>query len=113
MKPINGQTTQFSLTHNYQPKKSIRELLMTEFAKMDIFFFITTIALVLLVILLIIMALYLISIFNDIKYITKKAKAQSDLIAEDLDELRHKVKNGFSWSSLIYFFTKLFKKRKS
>ncbi|HYV33312.1 MAG TPA: hypothetical protein VE973_00485 [Candidatus Limnocylindria bacterium] len=85
---------------------------MTDFLKQDIFFFVTTIAVVLLTILLIVICIFLIKIFKDIKYITNKAKNQADLISEDLSDLREGVRKGIKIKSIFDFFNNLRKKRK-
>lgn len=85
---------------------------MNELAKSDVFFVITTLAVVIITILLIVLIIYLIRLSRDIKHITRQAKEQSDLIAGDLNELRQKVKiEGFKWSMVWGFFKKLFKKK--
>ncbi len=81
---------------------------MTEFAKMDIFFFITSVAVVVLAILLAILVIYIIKISHDIKYITKKAKGEADLIAQDLSDLRENVKDkGAKLKYFLSFFNNL------
>ncbi len=67
---------------------------MTDFMKQDIFFFVTTVAVVILTILIGILVAYVIRIIRKIDYITDKAKQQTDLISEDLGELRQNIKEG-------------------
>ncbi len=56
---------------------------------------------------------YLIKILKDIKYISAKAKNQSDLIAEDLQDLRQNVREkGFKVKHFFNFFSRIYKKRK-
>ncbi|MDR3643335.1 MAG: hypothetical protein P4L74_06970 [Candidatus Doudnabacteria bacterium] len=74
---------------------------MSEFAKMDIFFFITSVAVVVLGLLLAILIIYIIKISRDIKYISQKAKSEADLISQDLSDLRQNVRGG--GSKLKYF----------
>jgi len=84
-----------------------------DFMKQDIFFFVTTIVTVLLGILLAVLMLYIIRIAKDVKYITKKAKDEAELISEDLSELRHNVKaEGAKLKFFMSFFNNLTKKRK-
>ena len=86
---------------------------MDDFLKQDIFFFVTTIAVVLLTILFAILIIYIIKISRDIKHITRKAKNQADLISEDLSELRDNIKEkGAKLKYFMSFFNNLRKKRK-
>lgn len=79
---------------------------MTEFAKMDVFFFVTTIAVAILAIGMIVLVVYSIKILNDIKYITTKAKTEADHIAEDLDELRSNLRTKGSKLKYLGYFGK-------
>lgn len=86
---------------------------MTEFAKMDIFFFITSVAVVLLTVLLAVLVIYIIKISNDIKYISGKAKNEADFIAQDLSELRQNIKDKGAKMKFFYnFFSNLKNKKK-
>ncbi len=86
---------------------------MNEFAKMDIFFVITSLAVVLLGILLAVLAVYLIKISRDVKYITQRAKSEADLISQDLSDLRQNVKDkGAKLKFFANFFNNLSKKKK-
>ena len=86
---------------------------MNDFLKQDIFFFVTTIAVVVFTICLIILLIVTIRVVNDIKYITKKAKEEADLISQDLSDLRQNVKEkGLKFKYLLSFFNNLGKKRK-
>jgi uncharacterized protein YoxC len=84
---------------------------MNDFLKQDIFFFITTIAVVILTILLAVLVAYLIKISKDVKYITNKAKDQAELISEDISNLRSNVKeHGAKLKYFASFFSDLVKK---
>ena len=86
---------------------------MTDFLKQDIFFFVTTIAVVILTILLAILIIYIIKISKDVKYISYKAKSEVNLISQDLSDLRENVKEkGLKLKYLLSFFNNLRKKRK-
>ena len=86
---------------------------MTDFAKMDVFFFVTTIAVVVLSILLAILIIYIIKISRDIKHITQKARSEAELISQDLSDLRQNVKeHGAKLKYFASFFSNLNKKRK-
>ena len=87
---------------------------MTEFAKMDIFFFITSAAVVLLGLLAAIILVYFIKISRDIRYISKKAKSEADFIAQDLSDLRQNLKGkGAGLKHFWSFFNAMSKKRSS
>ncbi len=82
------------------------------FYRQDIFFFVTTIAVVVVGLLLAILTAYLISIFKDIKRITAEARRQTDLLAEDIQAIREDVKaRGFGWKTVGKLFSKIYSKR--
>ena len=84
---------------------------MDTLIKADVFFFITTVAIIVLSLLLAVLIIYIIKISKDIKYISNKAKNEADLIAEDLSDLRENVKEkGVKLKYLISFFNNLRKK---
>jgi len=86
---------------------------MTEFAKMDIFFFVATIAVVILTLLAAVLIIYIIKISKDIKYISRRARSEADLIAQDLSDLRQNVKEkGVKIKYLWSFFNNLRNKKK-
>ena len=85
---------------------------MDTLIKADVFFFITTVAIIVLSLLLAVLIIYIIKISKDIKYISNKAKNEADLIAEDLSDLRENVKEkGVKLKYLISFFNNLRKKK--
>ncbi len=80
----------------------------------DIFFFVTTVAVIAFAIVSIIILVYVIIILNDIRYISGKVRKESDVILEDVHELRANVRaQGFAWSHFFTFFKKLFIKGRS
>lgn len=86
---------------------------MDTLIKADVFFFITTIAVVLLAILFIIVLIYIIRILNDMKYISRRLKKESDLVSEDIAELRAQMRRGgFKLRNLITFFSNIYKRNK-
>ena len=86
---------------------------MSDFAKMDIFFVVTTAAVAILAVLLTIVMVYIIKISRNIKYISQKARGEADLISQDLSELRQNVKdNGAKLKFFASFFNNLGKKSK-
>jgi len=85
---------------------------MNDFYKMNIFFFVTTVAVILLTLLLAVLIIYIIKISRDIKYISQKAKSETDLIAQDLSDLLENVKNkGAKMKYFWSFFNNLRKKK--
>ena len=87
---------------------------MSDFAKMDIFFVVTTAAVAVLAILLAVAMVYIIKISRDIKYISQKARGGADLISQDLSELRQNVKDGGAKLKFFAsFFNNLGKKSKT
>ncbi len=86
---------------------------MSDFLKQDVFFFLTSILVVVLTIVMIVAGYYIIKITKAINYISQKAKKQSDLLAEDLSELRENVKNqGSKFKHFAKFFGGLYKRYK-
>jgi predicted Holliday junction resolvase-like endonuclease len=80
---------------------------------MDVFFFVTTLAVIILTLLLAVLIVYIIKISKDIKYISKKAKSEADLISKDLSDLRDNVKeNGAKLKYFWSFFNNLRNKSK-
>jgi hypothetical protein len=78
----------------------------------DIFFFISTIALVLISIGIIIALVYLIRILRNVSDVSDKVKEESTEILSDIKELRTDIKKeGFRMSYVSRFFAKLFGKR--
>lgn len=86
---------------------------MDTLIKVDIFFFITAIAVVLISIVFLVVLVYLIKILRDVKYISKRAKTEADLITGDLSALRKNIKEkGIAAKHFFSFFSSLYKKHK-
>lgn len=66
---------------------------MESIAKSDMFFFVTTIAVIVLTLVLVIALAYVIRIASDIKYIAHRAKQETDEIADDLKSARETLKS--------------------
>lgn len=76
----------------------------TSLLKSDIFFFVTTIAVVVLTLILSIIMIYLISILRYLKSISQIAKDQAEVISDDIDDLRGTIKTkGASLASIFDF----------
>lgn len=65
---------------------------MESVAKSDMFFFVTTIAVVVVTLVLVVALSYIIRIASDIKYIASRAKKETDEIADDLKVARETLK---------------------
>lgn len=86
---------------------------MDPFYQQDIFFFITATAVIIVGILLSILVVYLIKIARDVKYISRKAKNEADIISEELSGLRDNIKTkGAKLSHWISFFSGIYRKSK-
>lgn len=82
---------------------------MVELLHADIFFFVTTIAVLVLLILVSIALIYLIRFLRDIRYVARRAREESDLLSEDLANLRVAVrKEGFKAIHVARFFRSVF-----
>ena len=81
---------------------------METIMKSEIFFFITSIAVVILTILIGIIAAYLIRILRNVDDISAKAKEEAALIKEDVADLRQNIRDeGIKVKSFVSFFNKL------
>ena len=58
----------------------------------DVFFFVTTVAIVLVSVGFLVVLIYAIKILNDFRHISGKIRGESDEIIKDIGELRHTVK---------------------
>jgi len=85
---------------------------MDPFYKQDVFFFVTTIAVVIFTILLAVLMAYIIRIARDVSYISKKARTEADLISNELSELRDNIKDkGLKFKHFASFFNHLRNKK--
>ena len=79
---------------------------MDDFMKQDIFFFVTTVAVVTLALLLGSLLIYLIRIARTVDNIITKIKAETDIIVQEVSELRRNVrKDGVKLKHFWKFFT--------
>jgi len=87
---------------------------MDTLAKADIFFFVTTIVVVLLGVVVLIILIYVTYIMRELHQVMKIVRRESELISEDIAELRTKVTvQGFKWSFIFAFIRKLWAGRSS
>jgi len=87
---------------------------MTELIKADVFFFVTTVAVVLLAILFAVLMFYLIGIMRNVRDISALAKDEGKNIKEDIAELRANIKReGLRFKHLADFMKKPHKRKKS
>jgi uncharacterized protein YoxC len=86
---------------------------MNEFLKMDIFFSIASVAVIILSVLIIILLVYLIKVVKNIKYISDKARIETDNLSHDIQILRHNIHSeGFKIKHLLNFFGSIIKRKK-
>jgi len=74
---------------------------MNTLIKADIFFFITTIAIVLLTVVAIVVAIYVVRILRDIKNLSEKVKIEGGEIIDDVASARENIKKESSGIWLI------------
>lgn len=85
---------------------------METLLKADIFFFITAISVIILTILLIASFYYILRILKNTKEVTDKVKKGSDVLAEDLSELRQNIKEeGAKIKHFSNFFESILNRR--
>lgn len=85
---------------------------MDSLARSDIFFIITSVAVVALSLVVLVVLVYVAYIVKELHYILKVVHRESELISEDLGDLRLKVREqGFKWSFIFTFLRKLWKNK--
>lgn len=87
---------------------------MTEVMKSDVFFFVTTIAVVAVSVALVVAIIYVIRILRDAKELSAKAREEGTALLDDISEVREKVKSkSFGFIEILQsFFTSKKSKRK-
>jgi hypothetical protein len=81
---------------------------MDSLARSDLFFLITSICVVLVTIIGAVVGVYIVMILNDVKHIFRRVKEETDLIAEDINELREDIRQeGKSLRRFIKFLLKV------
>lgn len=81
--------------------------------KADIFFFVSTLAVVVLTLLLLVGLIYVISILKTIKKISRTAQTGAETIVEGIQEAKKEVdKNGFVPTAIGKIFSGIYKKSK-
>ncbi len=86
---------------------------MDEFLKMDIFFFVTTVAVVVLVYFAAFVLWRLERVLKNIEHISEQVAAESDVVRQDLVELRSDIKQGKGRLKSLFGFLSKFGKRTS
>ncbi len=87
---------------------------MESLIKSDIFFFITTICIVLITILFVVILIYLIRVFKNIDFLSKKIKEEGEEIINDVHNARINLKaEGKKASNLLSILSFFKKKRKN
>ena len=85
---------------------------MNDISLVDIFFIITGSAVVIITVMVAIGLLYVISFIRTIKTVAKTAQRATELVSEDIAELRNNIKQrGFSLGSLATFAKALGKRK--
>jgi hypothetical protein len=83
---------------------------MSDFAKMDAFFFITTIVVIVIGVILAFILLRVWRILGHVEEISKDVSAESALLRGDIAELRGKMQSGLNIIALGSFFQTAFKR---
>ncbi len=87
---------------------------METLVKADLFFFVTTIAVIIGSILIAVIFVYVIRILRNVTHVTERVVEESDRIIEDVEVLRSNVKKkGIILGGLFKLFTNKFKNKKN
>lgn len=87
---------------------------MTDLTLVDIFFIITGTAVIIITVLLAIGLLYVIIFVRTIKEMARTAKKATELVSEDLSDLRSSIKQrGFNLGAIALFIKSLMRKKVS
>ncbi len=85
---------------------------MDSFTRADLFFMITTGAVVLVTACLIVALVYVISILREVRSLTELVRKEGELLSADLGDLRgHIQTQGFKWAFIFAFLRKLWRRR--
>jgi len=86
---------------------------MNEFLKMDIFFVIASLVTMILAVLIIILLVYLIMFVKNLKYISDKARTETDNLSQDIQTLRENIHSGgFKVKHALNFFWSIINRKK-
>ena len=83
---------------------------MNEFAKMDLFFFITTLVVIVIGVMLAFVLFRIWKILGHVEEISKEVSEESTLVRHDIAQLRSSIHNGLNMVSLGGIFSKAFKR---
>lgn len=79
----------------------------------DIFFFITSIAVILVTSALVVVLIYLIQILKDFKQVSHRVKEETGLLSQDLAQLRSEIrKEGMKLKHFADFFSRITSRKK-
>ena len=79
---------------------------MGEFLKMDIFFFVTTVAVVVCIFFVSVALWRIQRILRNVEHITRQVAAESDSVREDLAEMRDEIRQGKGRLTSLFSFMK-------
>jgi len=83
---------------------------MTEVMKSDVFFFVTTLAVIVLSLAILVALIYLIFILKDAKRLSSRARVEGEALFDDIEGVRNTVKNG--GRKIVDIITALFTRKK-
>lgn len=86
---------------------------MSEFMKADIFFFVTTVAVIVLTVVVAVFMVYLIGVMRNVRDISELVKTQGKNISDDISKLRDTIKHeGLRLKHVTDFMKKPHKRKK-
>ena len=86
---------------------------MTTLIHADVFFFITAIAVIIFSAFAIVATIYVVSILNDIKHVSKRIRTESDEVLGDIKILRdHIYEEGFKVGMITKLLGKFFRRKR-
>ena len=86
---------------------------MDEFLKMDIFFFVTTVAVIVLAFFTAFVLWRLERVLKNVEHISQQVAEESDDVRRDIDEMRSDIRRGSSRLKAFFEFLQKFTKRKA
>jgi uncharacterized membrane protein YcjF (UPF0283 family) len=86
---------------------------MQELVRADLFFAISATAVIVITVAVVVVLIYLFNIVRDVRRITKLAKDESELLAEDMKVIHEQARRGAAAKGLVAFIAAVIKRRRT